>query len=576
MTNPAGKRINRYLALIGVTVLFSSLLAQTAAAEVVLFQDDTFQDVMSDALRIGSNDAGAVNTAIQFGNDVTATENGNVTWNIATNRFGFDHAVDVTGGLRSDDAVDIGGTNGLTGNSPASSRNILRKDSAPNTNAACSALGEVIVNTTSNRVEICTTTGVAGVAVWAAPTTTIASGATDPVVACSVGDLFYNTTSSLLKVCTAVTPTWTVVGPDTFETVYANDGDKILNTSGGNFGVSTGAGTFDVTTTTGKATITSGKAATNAIDLQATNAAGGINANWGTGGLNFSSATGAFSINGTGASTVNATSGNLNLTTTTTGDVALKATGAGKSVTFADVNVASPIKFSNTATALDGTFVAGAGILDAINSFASTTAGSGASNVGVASGLTNISGSDVQAALASIDGKIGASAPNVDTLTFNPQYPNYVISRSGSNNNGTLVQDFDSTNKKQYYRWTSNKGTLQNVDVKFRFPLPTDFTGTGNFTLAYRTGTVTTTDNKIDVTVTDVTKTNTVCGSGLTNASANAWATATITAATLNAGCTAGNAMAAGDLMEVDVTFYDLSGGTTWADAGQAALAYNN
>ncbi len=588
------KNTLRLLSSIALGTVLLGMVAQTASA-AILFQDDTFATIESDAIMIGSNDAGVRNTAVQFGNDPTASENGIINWNISTNRFSVDHPVDVTGGLTSNNAVDIGGTNGLTGNSPASSRNVLRKDSAPNTNAACSALGEVIVNTTTNRMEVCTTTGAAGAAIWSAPTTTIPSGLTNPLT-CSVSDLFYNTTTNQLEVCTA-TNVFTVAGPQNFEDIYAYDADKTLTTGGGNFTIAAGAGTVNLnettlnTTSTGATTLNAGAASSTAIDLNASNAAGGITGTWGTGGLNFSgpgsaldfSSTGALTQNATGNSTINVTSGNLNLQTTTSGNVALTATGAGNSVTFADANVTTPIKFSNTATALNATFPAGAGILDALNSFTSTAAGSGASNVGVASGLTNITGSDVQAALASIDSQIGSNAKKVDTLTFNPQYPNYVISRSGANNQGTLIDDFDSTNKVQYYGWTSNQATLQNMDVRFRFPLPTDFkslsTANGDsFTFNFRTGLNASTHNKLDFTVRDVTKANTTCGSSLTNFSgtANTWTSVAISAATLNAGCSGGNALAAGDVIAGDVTFYADNTANAAAQVGQTNLTYTN
>jgi len=564
------------------TVLLLSSMVGTASA-AILFQDDTFATIESDAVQIGSNDAGAVNTAVQFGADAVSTENGNITWNIATNRFSVDHAVDITGGLRSDNAVDIGGTNGLTGNSPASSRNMLRKDSAPNTNAACSALGEVIVNTTTNRVEVCTTTGAAGVAVWSAPTTTIPSGASDPVT-CSVSDLFYNTTTNQLKVCTA-TNTFTVAGPQDFENVYNYDADKTLTTSGGNFTVSSGAGNINLTTTTGKETFTSANAAADAIKLNASNAAGGITGTWGTGGLNFSSATGAFSITGAGASTVGTTSGNLNLTTTTSGNIAMVSAG---NITFDDATLTSPLKITNTDTALNATFPAGAGIVDALNSFTLTTSGNGASNVGIFDTGNYFTGTDVEAALQELGAVSGANSANNDVLTFSPQYPDYVIFRDGTNNNGTLTQDYDTTGadyasatdpRQQYYGWTTNNASLEDMDVKFRFPLPADFATVGNFTLRYLTGTATAANNKVDATVSNATDLTasapTACGTSTANTSTT-WGTITITAATINAGCTGGTALNANDLVEVDVKLYDITGATTFARAGTASLAYSN
>lgn len=555
------KNATKLLSSLALGAMLLGMVAQTASA-AILFQDDTFADVESDAIKIGSNDAGAVNTSIQFGADSTASENGVMTWDITTNSFGLDHTLNVTGGLSATGQVDFSSATGVR----------LRESSSPNTLAACATLNEVIVNTSSNTLMICTTTGVAGVAVWTAPSPAVPTGTPNPAT-CSPGQLFFNTTSATLQVCTA-TNTWNTAGPQDFEAVYGYDADKVLTTGGGNFGITAGAGNIDLTNTTGKTTITSAAAAADAIELNASGASSGITANWGTGGLNFASTTGAFSISGTGASTMNATSGNLNLTTTTSGDIAMVSAG---NITFDDATLTAPLKITNTDTALNATFPVGAGILDALNSFTSTSVGSGASNVGVSGTLTNIgSPTDVQAALANINGLVGAGAPNVEDLTFAPQYPDNVIYRDGSNNNGTLVNDFDATNNQQYFRWSTNSAVQQDLNVKFRFPLPPDFVSTGDFTLGYRTGTVTTTDNKVDVTFTDVTKSNTVCGSSITNASANAWATATITAATLNAGCTGGTALAAGDIIEVDVKFFDRTGGTTFADAGIAKLVYSN
>ncbi len=599
------KNATKLVSSLATGVMLLGMVAQTASA-AILFQDDTFADVESDAIRIGSNDAGAVNTAIQFGNDSTSSENGVIQWNIGTNSFSVDHTVDITGGLSATGQVNFSGARGTR----------LRESSSPNTLAACATLNEVIINTTANRLEVCTTTGVAGVAVWTAPAPAVPTGATNPVT-CAAGQLFFNTTSATLQVCTA-TNTWNTAGPQDFEAVYGYDADKKLTTTNGAFEIARGSGAFTLSgtgtttlnqstlssTSTGAMTLTGGAASTinttagnlslssdaanlnltgggsgaTAVNIQASNAAGGITANWGTGGLNFSSTTGAFSVSGTGASTVNATSGNLSLTTTTSGNIALNSAG---NITFDDATITSPIKFTNTDTALNATFPAGAGILDALNSFTSTASGSGASNVGINDSGNYFTGTDVESALQELGAVSGANAPNNDVLTFDPQYPDYVLFRDGTNNSGTLVQDYDNTSSinRQYYGWTTNNPSLSDIDVKFRFPLPADFASTGNFTLAYITGTAAAANNKVDVTVSNSTDLTagapTACGSS-TGLTSTTWATTTITAATLNAGCTGGTALNAGDIVEVDVKLYDINGATTFARASTAALAYNN
>lgn len=603
MNTKWGKR----LGMLALGVMLTGMLAPLAQA-AILFQDDVFDEVYSDAIKIGSNDAGAVNTGIQFGADSTASENGLIQWNIGTNRFSVDHAVDVTGGLTSDNVVDIGGTNGLTGNSPASSRNMLRKDSAPNTNAACTSLGEVIINTTANRLEVCITTGVAGVAVWAAPTITLPQGNPNPV-ACTAGDLFYNTATNTLDVCTATgnPGTWNTAGPQDFEAVYNYDADKTLTTSNNPFTINTGTGAFTLTSTgtTGingsSSTITGSGAGAGAVTLDANNnPAGGITGVWGTGGMNFSgpgatlnfNATGALSLAATGTSGIGTTSGNLNLTTTTTGDVALNSadnvtltSGAGDDITmtsgddilFDDAQLLSAIQLTNTATGWAATLTGG-GIIDNINSFTTYTAGNGASNIGIEDGtLTNIfspggaSSNNLQQALNNINGLIGSGADNVEDLTFFPEYPDTVIYRDGTSNNGTLTSDYDT---EHYYRWTTAQtGALHDIDLKFRYPLPTDFASTGNFTFKFRTQNAVNTESKVDVVVYNVTDAAT-CGSSLTNNN-TAWTTATITAATLNAGCAG---LSAGDILEIQVKLYSRkSGGVEhWSQVGVINHLYNN
>src|SRR5690606_5759394 len=80
-----------------------------------LFQDDTFDEVRSSTILIGSNDAGAANTAIQFGNDVNPSENGTIQWNISTNTFNFDHSIDVTGGATVSGTATLNGATNING-----------------------------------------------------------------------------------------------------------------------------------------------------------------------------------------------------------------------------------------------------------------------------------------------------------------------------------------------------------------------------------------------------------------------------------------------------------------------------
>lgn len=539
---------------IGSLALMTVLVSNGTAQAAILFQDDTFHDIESEAILIDSNGTGGDDTSIQFGNDAVASENGTINWNITTNTFEFDHQVDITGGLSSDGNVDFS----------AADQNLLRNDADPNTNSACQTLGEVIINTTTNRLEVCTTTGVAGVAVWSAPATTIPTGAADPGT-CSVGELFFNTTLGELRVCTAVN-TFETAGPQDLESVYGHDADNTLTTSNGDFNIATGTGEFDVTST--------GLIDFNAdsFDMDLTggftvDAVGASNVTTDSGNLTLSTTTSG-NVDVTGADDVNVTGGtNVDLTSTA-GDVTLTS---GDDILFDDAQLTAPIQLTDTATGIAATFGT-TGIIDALNSLASTANGEGASNVGVEDAGGYFTGTDVESALQ----ELGAdSAQNYEVLTFYPEYPDAVLFADGTANRGRMDALYDDTNDEHYYEWTSRNAALNDYDIRFRFPLPEDFTDVNDFTFRYRTGTAIAGDNRVDVTVNNDTDAAT-CGTSTSNTTANVWATGTITEATLETGCTAGTALDAGDIIEILVKLYDNSGAADFADIGFLSLGYDN
>ncbi len=436
----------------------------------------------------------------------------------------------------------------------------------------------------------------------------IHEGAANPGT-CTEGQLFYNSSDNQVYVCTAAN-TWSNSGPQDFEDVYGIDADNTLTASGtfdidavGAVGIDSDAGvtiggttvgitadggvlaltgdgtndidianagaaldfdsaTANITTTstfdvdaTGIVTIDSDAAAnlsgaglnltsdggavaitgdgTNDIDLSNAGAA-----------LDFDAAsfdlltTAAFSIDGTGASNVSATSGNLTLSTITTGDVAIGSADdvtitAGDDVIFDDAQLTGIVQLSDADTDWNAFFTSD-GIVDNINQLAEL---------------------------------------NNEDLTFYPEYPDSVVHADGTNNRGTLESEYDTTQESNYYHWTTRRGATQDIDIRFQFALPTDFGTAGDFTFDYRTGTATEGDNDVEVRLYNVTNT-TECGNDLTNGTANVWATGTITAATIAAGCTGGTALDAGDIVEVQIKLLDNSGAADFADIGRLIWAY--
>jgi len=143
----------------------------------------------------------------------------------------------------------------------------------------------------------------------------------------------------------------TADGADAF-TVTSTAGGIDISASGASAGED-----IDITATGSSINLTSTEATADAIRMNASDAAGGIDVDAGTGGVDILT-TGAFSIDGTGASNVSATSGNLTLSTATSGSlildgIALVDINAGANL---DIDVTGTYDMLATSTfSIDGT-----------------------------------------------------------------------------------------------------------------------------------------------------------------------------------------------------------------------------
>jgi len=61
------------------------------------------------------------------------------------------------------------------------------------------------------------------------------------------------------------------------------------------------------------------------------------------------------------------------------------------------------------------------------------------------------------------------------TLTFSPEYANSTTRPDGLDNIGVMSSDFDATANNNFYRWTTNITSLQDLDVVADVRLPDDF-----------------------------------------------------------------------------------------------------
>ncbi len=98
--------------------------------------------------------------------------------------------------------------------------------------------------------------------------------------------------------------------------------------------------------------------------------------------------------------------------------------------------------------------------------------------------------------------------PYNQSLTFDPDYKGGVIQPDTANvggNEGTLQDFFSTPDKINYYHWTTNQGTLQDIFLVVKATVPEGFVAWQStpVQLTYRTGTAASADNTLDVSMTD-------------------------------------------------------------------------
>jgi len=116
-------------------------------------------------------------------------------------------------------------------------------------------------------------------------------------------------------------------------------------------------------------------------------------------------------------------------------------------------------------------------------------------------------------------------------LSLSPEYAGAVYYGDGANNVGQMVLAYDSTNKENYYKWTSTVSTLQDYNISIRVKIPDEFThwdGATPIQFRYRTNAASADDNQMDITMLD-TAGSAVSLTGGVNFANTSWTTATIT-----------------------------------------------
>lgn len=110
---------------------------------------------------------------------------------------------------------------------------------------------------------------------------------------------------------------------------------------------------------------------------------------------------------------------------------------------------------------------------------------------------------------------------------FHAEIPNAVYQGDATSNVGQLSIGHDSINVKNFYKWTSSLGTLQDYDIIVRTTIPPSFTGWKDNPLyvTYRTTTGSTLENKLDISVFDTSGVPVTLSGSSTALASTSWAT---------------------------------------------------
>ncbi len=163
--------------------------------------------------------------------------------------------------------------------------------------------------------------------------------------------------------------------------------------------------------------------------------------------------------------------------------------------------------------------------------------------------------------------------PYDQSIVYEPEYADGVIQPDGTSNKGTLKDYFADTdgapgnNNINYYEWTTNQTSLQNMDIVIRTTLPSGFVSwqATPVQFTYRTGTASTADNQVDISIED-TDGNSVTLTGATGLVSTTFATSDITFG-------GSPAFAAGEPITIHVKM--TAKDTGFADAARLQLNYN-
>jgi len=551
-TSPKRRVLRKLLHGTLAATMLASMLHVDAA---IIFQNDETFEMDADNLIIDfNNDTDGTDVYVQFGNSGT---DGTINWDISNTQFEVSQDFNFQGGTVT---IESGA---IFDGSEAASFEIRAEADVVDGVTTCTTDGEVAIDLGEDALYICVTNGtddweLIGANVMGAQASSIVTYASDGAAdtgfggSPSEGDVYYNTTDDVLKMHDG--SGWVTVGPQDFEDVFAADSDNTLDTGGNGF-------TIDLDDTTD----------------------GTFTVNSGTGGIDFDGGAGTFDF--TDDSNFTLASNDASDTTLT-----ISSTNAGAGDGLLSITSDNwSVNTDGDASLVDITSTAGNVDFSAATSTQITEDGDGIANNTCASEGELVYDTTANTVYVCTDAgtdtwvPVGGETGSSEILNFHPEFPNAIYYEDGSSNKGKLEILYDGTQETQYYEWTTKKNNPQDLNIKFRFPLPADFGSIGDLTVEMYNEVTDRTENNITITISEDTGTSlTSCFSNTASnildagvdpndfGAATTWNTVTVASASIT-GCT----LTAGDIIELD--FFMLADDTNdaFVRLGNVVLDYS-
>jgi hypothetical protein len=309
-----------------------------------------------------------------------------------------------------------------------------------------------------------------------------------------------------------------------------------------------------------------------------------------------------------GTTALNSTSNNLNLTTTTSGNIVLNSAG---SIELQDATNVSGALSATGAVTIQNTSVAALSVQKASGTDTLFTADTTNNHIKIGNN-TAAAGTDVTLLVLDSAGSgtvptglagamyydstnnkfkcyttswvdcdtTGGGGASAKKITLTPEYAGGVLKADGTDNNGTMTSDYlgglssGEGYKHNFYEWSSSQATAQDYDIYVTHQLPSDFNATSEFDAStWKVWTYVDNNTNSILTMTVYDADGTACASGVSiEGAGTGWTQVTLTDFDTNANCD----FAANDIITIKVSMSSLTPNTNKVRVAEIQYGYTN